>query len=246
MTRRLAAAAIRKRYVEGSGAGARSKTRPIGTAAKMAAPTTRIVPSTVPSAPTILVSTSSSPAESRARSTWAKIISTTPPTARAVACAIHAALPVVDSQARMGASGFEVSMLFSNSPPNSSTAASGPVRVALLMVSSSLGDQSIGARRGRPRPPRDGIAVRDYNQRSMPTAHPPVYGAEVSKLPPRRLVDVLLLVLVVVQLVEVFATRRQVASVAVVVLMVVGTGALLLRARVPLPSVALAVAGFAA
>ena len=80
----------------------------------------------------------------------------------------------------------------------------------------------------------------------MPTAHPPVYGAEVSKLPPRRLVDVLLLVLVVVQLVELFATRRQVASVAVVVLMVVGTGALLLRARVPLPSVALAVAGFAA
>ena len=80
----------------------------------------------------------------------------------------------------------------------------------------------------------------------MPTTHPPVYGAGVSKLPPRRLVDVLLVLLVVVQLVELFATRQQVASVAVVVLMVVGTGALLLRARVPLPSVALAVGGFAA
>lgn len=68
----------------------------------------------------------------------------------------------------------------------------------------------------------------------------------MSRLSARRLVDVILVALVAGELLELGLARPSAASVSVVVLMVLAPSALLLRTRVPLPSVLVSVASFAA
>jgi signal transduction histidine kinase len=80
----------------------------------------------------------------------------------------------------------------------------------------------------------------------MPRGPAPVYGAAVSRLPARRLVDGLLVLLVLVQLAELLVSRPEDLSVSVVVLMVAATGVLLLRGRAPVSSALLSLGGFAA
>ena len=80
----------------------------------------------------------------------------------------------------------------------------------------------------------------------MPRGPRSVYGAGVSRISSRRLVDALLALLVLVQLIEVVLARPRVLSVSVVVLTTAATGVLLLRGRAPVATALLSLGGFAA